>query len=133
MQNNTILYDTENASIVYMKRLECIYIALEGFLEPETFVEFSKAFVKGTVRCGAHRFLFDTSRVNVISSNEMLLFANSFLLYKAKNHISKIAFIKPDNAFGVKSIESIANMLKSKIVVCVFPSMELAESWLYRD
>ena len=133
MLDSSILYDSENASVMYMKRRECLYIALEGFLDSESFVEINSALAKGVTQSEAKRFLFDTSKTNVISNKEMQWLTHDFLTYITTGRVSKVAFLKPDNIFGDQSVGFIATILSRKTSVRIFPSMELAESWLYSE
>lgn len=133
MINNTILYNSVNASVMYLKNREYIYIALEGFLNSESINGFNNALINGIKQSDAKKFLFDTSKINVIKSEEVQWLVNNIIPYLAKDRFSKIAFLKPENYFGNKSVESLSNALKDSISVKTFPNMEQAERWLFQS
>lgn len=132
MSNNMILYNSANASVMYLKRREYIYVALEGFLNSETLSGFNKALAEGVIHRDVKKILIDTSKINVIKSEEIQWLTDNMSPYLAKNRISKVAFIKPENIFGFKSIEALTNAMKNKINVNVLLNMEQAEHWLFQ-
>lgn len=133
MLSNTILYNAENASVMYLKNREYIYIAIEGYLNPETLSGFNKALVNGIMHSEVKKFLFDTGKINVIKSEDILWLSENMIPYFGKNRMSKVVFIKPENVFGSKSVDTLAGIMKIHANVKVLPNMEQAERWLFQN
>jgi len=116
-----------------MKGRKYMYISLEGFLDSVTFSEINKALINGVSQSDVNKFLFDTSRIGVIKNEEMIWLTENMAAWFAKNRMSKVVFIKPENVFGNKSIETLAHAMSISIDVKILPCMEQAEKWLFHD
>jgi len=109
-----------------------MYIVIEGYLNAETLPGFNKALVNGVMHSDVKKLLFDTTKINVIKSEDILWLNENLMPYLAKNRLMKVAFIKPENAFGSKSVETLAGIMKNHTNVKILPNMELAERWLFQ-
>jgi len=133
MVNNTILYNSSSASILYMKKREYMYLAIEGYVNTATLSEFSKALLNGVIYNHVKKILFDTSQVNIIKNEDIQWIRKNILPFLVKNGVSRVAFIKPQNAFGNLSIEALAKIMNEKFDAQIFQTMQPAEEWLFQD
>lgn len=131
MISNSVIYSTSNASILYIKKREYLYLALEGYISTANFYEIAKALLNGVIYNRVKKILFDTSKVSVIKTDVIQAINDNILPVLEKYGVLRIVLIKSDNVFGNKSIESVANIISGKIEVKVLPTMEQAENWLF--
>ena len=116
-----------------MRNREYIYIAPEGFLNSESINGFNKALIDAITLSNTKKFLFDTSKIDVIERDGLQWLINTISPYLIKNKFSKVTFIEPENIFGIKSVERLSNALKNSISVKTFLNIELAEHWLFQN
>jgi hypothetical protein len=133
MVDNSILYNTASASILYMKKREYMYLAVEGYVNTATLSDFTKALLEGILFNHVKKILFDTSHLNVIKTEDIHWLKNNLFPIFEKHGVSRVVFIKPENAFGNKSVEMLATAINDKIEAKIFPTMEEAENWLFHN
>jgi hypothetical protein len=133
MINSGILYNADHASLLYIKKREYLYLTIEGFVCKETLFHLAEALIKGIKQSMVKRIIFDTSKLKIISKDDILLFKQAVLPIIEKSGIKKIIFISSEDVFGNKTIESLSVVLNQKIPTRVFPNMEKAELWLFND
>jgi len=132
MNGNMILYNSATASIMYLKTREYLYIAIEGYPNMEKMNEFYHALLRGVTQSNANKFLFDTSRISVIKNEDMQWFSTNITPILLKHKGIKVAFIKPENVFGMKSVDTFCRNMRNFASVSIFPNMEKAENWLFQ-
>lgn len=132
MIGNMILYNSATASIIYLKTREYLYITLDGYPNMEKLNEFYNALLKGIKQSSAEKFLFDSSKISVIKSEDLFWVCSNLTPILSKHNGIKVALIMPENIFGVKSAETFYNLMKDSVNIGLFPSMEKAENWLFR-
>jgi len=133
MNGSTIIYNSATASIMYLKSREYMYIAIEGYPSMEKLKEFYYALLQGITHSNVEKFLFDTSKLSVIKSEDLMWFNNNITPLLVKHKDAKVVFIKPDNVFGMKSVETIFKNMKDIVMVNISPNMEKAEDWLFQQ
>lgn len=127
-----ILYNSATAIIMYLKTREYLYIAIEGYPNMEKMNEFYHALLRGVAQSNANKFLFDTSRISVIKNEDMLWLSNNITPILLKHKGVKVAFIKPENVFGMKSVDTLCKLMRNSANACIFSNMEKAENWLFQ-
>ncbi len=131
MISSGILYNADNASLLYIKKREYLYLTVEGFVRKETLEMLTNALIKGITETTVSRIIFDTSKVKVIKKEDIALFLETITPILDKRSVRKIVFINSDDIFGNKSVELLASCLNSKIPTKIFSNMERAELWLF--
>lgn len=131
MISSGILYNADNASLLYIKKREYLYLTVEGFVRKETLEMLTNALIKGITETTVRRIIFDTSKIKVIKKEDIALFLETITPILDKRSVRKIVFINSDDIFGNKSVELLASCLNSKIPTKIFSNMERAELWLF--
>lgn len=110
-----------------------MYIAIEGYPSEEKLKEFYYALLQGITRSNVEKFLFDTSKLSVMKSEDIIWFNNNITPLLVKHKEAKVVFIKPENVFGMKSVETICRHMKNIADVNISVNMEKAEDWLFQQ
>ncbi|BDX38218.1 hypothetical protein CYCD_15730 [Tenuifilaceae bacterium CYCD] len=131
--NSAILYNTNSASMLYIKKREYLFLSIEGFANTRTLSELVEALNYGISHNHVKKIIFDTSKVKVIKKEDIQLLTLTLIPLLSKSAVSKIAFINSDDVFGNKSVSMLASIFTEHIPTQAFPNMESAEIWLFNN
>jgi len=116
-----------------MKTREYMYVAIDGYPNMEKLNEFYSALLKGITKSNANSFLFDTSKISVIKGEDLHWLCSNLVPILSKHKGLRVAFIMPENIFGIKSVDTLCKLMRNSADVSIFPNMEKAESWLFQQ
>lgn len=127
-----IIYNSAEACILYIKKRNYIYLAIEGFLNSEKTKSFYKSMVTICLEKNITRILFDASKLGTIKEDNLQkMFKDATQTFYSLN-LKKIAFLSPKNSFGYWAISRIFSGLKD-IENKILETMEDAEIWLFEN
>jgi DNA-directed RNA polymerase subunit F len=127
-----IIYNSEEACILYIKKRNYVYLAVEGFLNSDKIKEFYESLAKICREKKINRILFDTSKLGTIKEEDLQWVFKSAKETVYPLNIYKIAFLNPKNAFGNYTITRFLKGLKD-LEAKILETMEDAENWLFED
>lgn len=127
-----LIYSSKEACILYIKKRNYVYLAIEGFINSEKIREFYGSLVKICREKNITRILFDTSNLGAIKENDLQWIFQSIADTLNPLNIYKIAFLSPKNAFGAMTISRIFTEVHD-LEAKVHERMEDAENWLFED
>jgi DNA-directed RNA polymerase subunit F len=127
-----MIYNSKEACILYIKKRNYVYLAVEGFINSEKIKEFYESLVKVCREKNIKRILFDTSKLGAIKENDLQWIFQSTADTVNPLNIYKIAFLSPKNVFGSRTVSKIFSELHD-LKAEVFDNMEDAENWLFED
>lgn len=126
-----IVYNSDEACILYIKKRNYIYLAIEGYLDSEKIKVFSQELLGICTEKKISKILFDTSKLRIVKEVDLeWLFNDIFSVLRSLN-IKRIALLNPQNAFGYITIKRITGEIK-KSKVKILDTMEEAEGWLFQ-
>ena len=127
-----IVYNSDEACILYIKKRNYIYLAIEGFLNSEKTKAFYKSMVDICRKKNITRILFDTSKLGTIKEDDLQWIFKEAAEAITPINIKKISFVSPQNSFGKWTISRIFTGFKD-LNAKVLDSIEEAENWLFED
>jgi hypothetical protein len=125
-----IYYSSTNACIMFIEKFNTAYLVLEGYLNETIIKEFGQKAHELCVKSEVSKIIFDTSRLDILKKEELSVLADKFIPVFHQAHINKIAYLKPQNAFGELSMNLLMN-IKTLNKVKKFNTLEDAEKWVY--
>jgi hypothetical protein len=120
------------ACIIYVESKNYAYMALEGFVESAKIKEFA---LKTSELCKQKKvscIIFDTSKLQIIKQIDIQWLIEQVFPVLRNYNLSKIAFLLPENPFGLTSLKSLIKHIDTNKVE-VFQKMEEAEAWIFSD
>lgn len=125
-----IIYNSNEACIIWVEKRKYIYLAVDGFLESHKIKAFTEQLINICKTQDVQGIIFDTTKITIIKPKD-LKWINEEVIPKLRiGKIKKVAFLYPENSFGSLSIDRI----KQNVIVSeakIFRKLEDAEKWLF--
>jgi hypothetical protein len=125
-----IYYSTTNACIMSIDKYSTAFLVLEGYVNETTIKEFGQKAHELCIKSEVSNVIFDTSRLEILKKEEIAVLSDKLIPLFQHSHINKIAYLKPQNAFGELSMNLLMN-IKTINKIRKFNSLEEAEKWVY--
>ncbi len=126
-----IVYNCEEACVLYIKKRNYIYISVEGYLNRgkiRDFINNSKGFC---FEKGINKILFDASELNPSHKNNLVENLNTIIGEIFFFNLERIAFLCPKGSLGYQFIRNILKETEKKDNTKILDTLEEAEDWLF--
>jgi len=127
-----IYYSNSQSCIIYLKNKNAAYLAIEGFVSSETIREFMVKAVQLCTHQTVKAILFDSSKINVLRTEDMNWIKQSVLPLFGTSSLKKVGYLEPQDIFGELSLEKLIPE-NSKVIFKKFKTLEDAEKWAYNE
>jgi hypothetical protein len=129
---NLIVYNSDEACILYIKKRNYIYMSVEGYLNRgkiQGFIKSSKGFCSEK---GINKILFDTSKLNPDRKNNLGESIRAIIDEIVFFNPERIAFLCPKNSWGYQLLYEILKEA-GKGNTKMLGTLEEAEDWLFSN
>lgn len=127
-----IYFNNEKACVIYLKHKDTAYIAVEGFVDSISVRKLMMKILELCQKKNVKSLLIDSSKLDIIRDDDIKWIQQEVYPGFKFLHLKRIAYIKPVNVFGEKSIKKLIPKETLKEFKEFF-SIEEAERWVYQD
>lgn len=125
-----IVYNRDEACVLYIKKRNYIYMSVEGYLDRGTVRDFIKNSKGFCFEKSIKKILFDASKLNTGSKNDLAENINTIIHEIFFFNLERIAFLCPKGSLGYQFIKNILNET-GKGNTKILDTLEEAEDWLF--
>ncbi len=125
-----IYFSNNQACLIYIKKKQMAYMAIEGFINSDQIRTLMQAFVDLASKNTVDFVIIDVVKLEIIKTQDIdWVISHIYPKLKSKP-IQKVGFIKPHNVFGDVSINRLIPCT-SAINIRKFTTIEEAEQWIF--
>lgn len=125
-----VLYEVENAFLIYDRQYDMITFKWLGFVSDEEYRMAVKIAYEKTIEFEVTRWLTDTREGKVISLDAQKWMINDFIPnYISKTSLHRVAFLVSKDAFRQEYINKVKKSF-GDYQIEVFEDAEMAKKWL---
>ena len=125
-----IYFNNSQACVIYLKEKNSAYIAVEGFIETDTVKGLMIKTLELCSKMNVKSILLDASKLEVLRNEDINWIIEITYPGFKKLPLMSIAYVKPQNVFGDRSIKKLIRQNSSKEFK-EFTNLEDAEKWTY--
>lgn len=125
-----LYYSNNQACIIYMQNKQTAYVAVEGYFCGQAVHDFMDKLVELCKRSDVKKMLIDSSKIEVLKTDDINWINQNIYPQLKKIHIEKISLVKPQSIFGEVSVNKLIPKDTNKVIQ-KFAKIEEAETWLF--